>query len=130
MDRRAKRNIPDDAAANTGDKENATAPKMTKVVLAEFFATITGIITTAVATTVSAVQPAPTPRYSTAIDPFNTKSMELTSRDGRGQWYNAMEKTGGWKEISLVTVNADIVTNLLTERTTYFGFDPIINVST
>ena len=34
MDRRAKRNIRDDASANVGDKENATDPKRNEAVLA------------------------------------------------------------------------------------------------
>ena len=126
----ANRNVSDDAAANAGDEDDTTAPAIPKEILAEFLAALTGAITTAVVTRVSVVRSVPTPRYSTSINAFDTKSMELTSRDGRGQWYKTTDKTGGWKEISLVTENADIFTDILTYRTTPFGLDPIMNVST
>ena len=54
--------------------------------------------------------------------------MDLTLRYGRGQWYKATEKTGGRKEIALVTVNAYIFTDLLGYRTIQLGLDPIMNV--
>ena len=126
----AKRNAPDDAATNKGDEDDTTATAIHEAVLTVFLADLTGNITTTVSTMVSAVRPVPTPRYSTAIDPFDTKSMYLTSRDGRGKLYKATEKTGGWKEISVFTANDDIFTNLLTDHTTQFGLDPIMNVST
>ena len=94
---RAKRNSPDDAAAKAGDEDDATDPSMPEAVLVAFLSDLTGAIATAVSTSVSAVRPVPTPKYSTTIKPFDTKSMDLTSRDGRGQWYKATEKTGRWK---------------------------------
>ena len=123
-----KRNAPYDATTNTGNKYDATAPAIPEAVLAAFFAALTGAITTETSTTVSAVRPVSTLRYSTAINPFDTKSMDLTLRYGRGQWYKATEKTGGRKEIALVTVNADIFTDLLGYRTIQLGLDPIMNV--
>ena len=41
----------------------------------------------------------------------------------------AMDKTGGLKESVLVMENFDIFTNFLTDRTTQFGIEPIMNVS-
>ena len=97
MDRRAKRNAPDNAATNTGNKDNAAVLAITKALLAAFLTALTGAITTDFATAISAVRPVSTPRGSVEIDPFDTKSMDPTSRDGRGQWYKATEKNGGWK---------------------------------
>ena len=77
----AKRNSPEDAAANTVDKDNATAPPITKAVLTKFLTSITGAITTAITTAVSAVRPVSTPKDFTVINPFDMKSMDLTSRD-------------------------------------------------
>ena len=56
--------------------------------------------------------------------------MDLTSRDGRGQCYKATENTSRRKEISLVTANSDIFTDLLTDRTNKFGLELIVNFST
>ena len=58
---RAKSNAPDDAAVNTGDEDNATAPAIPKAVPAAFLSALTGAITTAVTTAVSDVRPVPTP---------------------------------------------------------------------
>ena len=55
MDGREKRNARDDAAANVGNEDDVTDPAIPEAVLAEFLAALAGAITTAVATTVSAV---------------------------------------------------------------------------
>ena len=95
MDGRANMNAPDDASTIMGNKDNTMAPKIPEAFLAAFLSALTDAIITAVATAVSAVQPVPTLRYSTAINLFDTKSMDLTVMDGRGKWYKATEKTGG-----------------------------------
>ena len=97
MDRRIKRNAPDNVAADMCDKDDETARAITKEVLAEFLTALTSATTTAFATAVSAVRPVSTPRYSTEIDPLNTKSMDLTLRDGIVQGYKATKKTDGCK---------------------------------
>ena len=85
----SNKNTQDDAAANAGDKDDATTPAIPEVVLASFLTALTGAITTAVATTVSAVRLVPTPRHSMEIDQFDKKAMDLTLRYGRGQWSKA-----------------------------------------
>ena len=97
MSGRKNTNALDDTTTNTGDEDDAMSPAIPKAVLAVFLAALTGTITTVVSTAVSAVQLVSTPRYSKAIDLFNIKLIDLTSGDGRGQWYNTTEKTGGWK---------------------------------
>ena len=94
MDGRTKRNALDDAAANEGDRDDAMDPAIPETVLAAFLVALTGAIITAVSTAVSTVRTAPNPRYLMAIDPFDTKSIDLTSRDGRGKRYKAKENTG------------------------------------
>ena len=84
MARRINRNAPDDAVAKAGGEHDATDPAITEAVLAELLAFLTGAITTDVDNTVSVVRPVPTLRYSIAIDPFDTKAMDLTSSYGRG----------------------------------------------
>ena len=100
MDGFAKRNALDNDTVNAGDKDDATAPAITQAVLSKFLTALTGAITTVVTTTVSAVQPLSTPRYSTSINPFDMKSMDLTSKDGRRKWYKATEKTGACKQVN------------------------------
>ena len=127
---RAKRNTPDDAAADAGNNCDVTDPAIPEALLAALLTALAGTITPAVSIEVSAMRLVSTPSYSTAIDLFDTKSMYFTSRGRRGQWYKATEKTGGWREISLVAENANIFTNILTDRTTQFGLDPNMNFST
>ena len=62
MDGRAKRNVPDDAAANAGDKDDVTTPTIPEALISAFLAALTGAITTTVTTAVSTVRPVPTPR--------------------------------------------------------------------
>ena len=55
MARFAKRNAPDEAAANAGNKDNVTDPTIPNAVLATFLAALTGAITTSIITAVSDV---------------------------------------------------------------------------
>ena len=59
---RAKRNAPDNAAVNADNKDNVPAPAIPEAILTEFLAALTSAITTPIATAVSSVRPAPTPR--------------------------------------------------------------------
>ena len=79
---------------NNDDDANQNQPAPLDV--AAFVATITSAITTAVANAVAA--PTPTPpqpasqrSISTAIDPFNTYSMNFDTRDRKSQWYKSTE---------------------------------------
>ena len=58
----ANRNALDDAAENEGDEEDVTAPAIPESVLAAFLVALIGVITTAVTTAVSDMQPVTTPR--------------------------------------------------------------------
>ena len=72
-----KSNSPYDAATNTSDKDDKTAPAIPEAVLAAFLTAPTDAITTAVATAVFAVGTVSTPRYSTAIYMFDTSRWTL-----------------------------------------------------
>ena len=115
----AKRGSGNTSANDDDANQNQPAP----LNVATFVAAITSAITTAVANTVAA--PTPTPpqpasqrSISTAIDPFNTHSMNFDTRGGKSQWYKSTEAATNWKRIAIVTANAEKFTDLIEDPTT------------
>ena len=115
----AKRGSGDMSDNNDNANQNLPAP----LDIAAFVAAITSAITTAVANKVAA--PTPTPpqpasqrSISTAIDPFDTHSMNFDTRDGKSQWYKSTEAATDWKRIAIVTANAEKFTDLIEDPTT------------
>ena len=112
---------------SSDDDDNPTLPAAD---ITAFLAARTGAITTAVTAATTSTRTASKRSIHTAINPFDTQAMNFDSRDGKGQWYKCMDKTGEWKRIAIVTANAKLFTDLIEDRTTTFGFCSIINVPT
>ena len=112
---------------DSSDNDNRTLPAAD---IRAFLSAITGVITTAVTAATTSMRTAPYRSISTAINPFDTQSINFDTRGGKGQWYKCTEKTDEWKRIATVTANADLFTNLIKERTTMFEFGSLINVPT
>ena len=90
-------------------------------------------ITTAVATAVASVAAAPgasatARKVSTAINPYNTESMDLDSKEGKYHCKMVTSREKVWKTLSLTTDNSKATADLFKDRAGQFGFDPIINV--
>ena len=94
---------------------------------------LTSTITTAVATAVASVAAAPgasatARKVSTAINPYNTESIDLDSKEGKYHWKMVTAREEGWKPLSLTTDNSEAIADLFKDRAGQFGFNPIINV--
>ena len=109
---------------------NAIIPSATLDALA---AALTSAITTAVATEVANVAAAPAAsatarKVSIAINPYDTESMDMDSKEGKHHWKMATAREEGWKPLSLKTDKSEGIADLFKDRAGQFGFDPIINV--
>ena len=67
-------------------------------------AALTSAITTAVATAVASVAAAPRAsatarKVSTAINPYNTESMDLDSKEGKYHWKMVTAREEGWNPL-------------------------------
>ena len=96
---------------SSDNDEDANQDQPAPLDVAAFVAAITSAITTAVANAVAAPTPkppqtAPQRSISTAINPFDTHSMNFDTRDGNSQWFKSMEAAHHWKIIAIVTANA------------------------
>ena len=96
-------------------------------------AALTSAITTAVATAVASVAAAPAAsatarKVSNAINPYDTESMDLDSKEGKYHWKMVTAREEGWKPLSLTTDNSETIVDLFKDRAGQFGFDLIINV--
>ena len=125
-----KRGIGDSSEDN--DDENRNPPALDT---AAFVDAITSAVITVIAATIAATAPT-LPRLasswsvSTAIDPFDTHSMNFDTRDGKSQWYKSKEAADDWKRIAIVTANDEKITNLIEDCTTTYEFGSLINIPT
>ena len=111
---------------SSDNDEDANQDQPAPLDVAAFVAAITSAITTSVANTVTAPTPkppqtAPQRSISTAIDLFDTHSMNFDNRDGKIQWFKSTEAAHDWKRIAIVTANAEKFTDLIKDRTTTYG---------
>ena len=96
-------------------------------------AALTSAITMSVATAVASVSAAPrafatAQKVSTAINPYDTESMDLDSKEGKYYWKMVTAREDSWKPLSLTTDNYEAIADLFKDQAVQFGFDPIINV--
>ena len=96
-------------------------------------AALTSDITTTAATAVASIATAPAAsvtarKVSTAINPYNTESMDLDSKEGKYQCKMVTAREKGWKPLSLTMDNPEAIDDLFKDWAGQFGFDPIINV--
>ena len=120
---------------SSDNNDNANQDQPVPLDVAAFVAAITSAITTAVANAVAAPtpkpsQPAPQRSISTAIDPFDTHSMNFDTRYGKSQWFKSTEAAHDWKRIAIVTANAEKFTDLIEDRTTTYGYGSLVNIPT
>jgi hypothetical protein len=133
-----------DAAARRGaggnaEPDAAAAPDVGGVPAAAFGALVAAL-TNAITAAVNAATAAPIPaaadaatkksKISTAINPYDTESMNLSTKEGKHHWQMVTQKEDGWKPVSLTTENSEVLADLFKDRAGQFGLDPIINVPT
>ena len=66
--------------------DNDDNPMLPASDITAFLSAITGAITTAVTSVNTSTRTASNRSISTAINPFDTQSMNFDTRDGKGQW--------------------------------------------
>ena len=96
-------------------------------------AALMSAITTPVATAVASVAAAPAAsatarNVSTAINTYDTESMDMDSKEGKYHWKMVIAREEGWKPLSFTTDNSEAIADLFKDRAGQFGFDLIINV--
>ena len=69
-------------------------------------------------------------RISTAINPYDTELMNLSSKEGKHHWQMVTQREEGWKLVSLTTENSEVLADPFKDRAGQFGLDPIVNVPT
>ena len=78
-------------------------------------------ITTAIATADASVALAPRAsttvrKGSTTINPYNTESMELDSKEGKYHWKMVTAREECWKPVSLTTDNSEAIADLFNHK--------------
>ena len=96
-------------------------------------AALTSAITMTVAMVVASAAAVPgafatARKVSTAINPYNTESMDLDLKKGKYHWKIVTAREEGWKPLSLTTDNSEAISDLFKDWAGQFGFDPIINL--
>ena len=86
--------------------------------------TIVSNITTARPITVNAKM-----HYS-AINPYNTRSMNMDTKEGKYQYYIITNPKPGWSIIVVNMENAEKLLKLFKDRTVQFGLDSIMKILT
>ena len=111
----------DDARANTFVMDEST--------LQAFATTIASAVATAIA---SAPRPttASTFTHSNAMDPYDTPSFDVATKEGKYQWAMMTKITEGWKQLSCTVDTADQLMDLFKDRQTHFGLDILLRVPT
>ena len=129
MARGARRGNPDDSSDEEGTGGNANVPSVN---IDALVAAMTNAITTAMTAAVSATAPPPSTlrRISTAINPYDTESLDLNSKEGKYHWKMVTEREEGWRALSLTTDSSEPLANLIKDRARQFGLDPIMDVPT
>ena len=124
-------------AAGDDEADEATAPDVGGVPAAAFTAlveamtnAITAAVTAATSIPGSVSAAAKKTRISTAINPYDTESMNLSSKEGKHHWQMVTQREEGWKLLSLTTENSEVLADLFKDRAGQFGLDPIVNVPT
>ena len=119
---------------NTDEKERTGGDALIpSAALDALVAALTSTITTAVAKVVASVAAAlgasaTARKVSTAINPYDTESMDLDSKEGKYHWKMVTAREEGWNPLSLTTDNSKAISDLFKKRAGQFGSDPIINV--
>ena len=131
-----RRNNPRGATGGD-DVDPAPAPDVGGVPAAAFTAlaeSLTNAITAAVnAATASSRAPtvaAKETKINTSVNPYDTESMNLSSKEGKHHWQMVTQKEEGWKLLSLTTENSEVLADLFKDRAGQFGLDPIVMVPT
>ena len=100
---------------NDGTDGNATIPSAAlEALIAALTSAFSTAMTVAVAASSGAGPPAPpTARtISTAINPYDTESLDLDSKEGKYHWKMVTSKEEGWKLLALTTDNSEALANL------------------
>ena len=124
-------------AAGDDEADEATAPDVGGVPAAAFTAlveamtnAITAAVTAATSIPGSVSAAAKKTKISTEINPYDTESMNLSSKEGKHHWQMVTQREEGWKLLSLTTKNSEVLADLFKDRAGQFGLDPIVNVPT
>ena len=93
-------------------------------------AALKSAITTAVATAVASVAAAPAAsatarKVSTAINLYDTESMDLDLKEEKYHWKMVTAREEGRKTLSLTTDNSEAIADLFKDRAGQFGFNRI-----
>ena len=92
---------------------------------------ISAAIATAVATAIASTPPSASPRpHSIALDPYDTSSFDVATKEGKYQWAIMTKVQDGWKPVSCTVDSADVLMDLFKDRQTNFGLDVLLQVPT
>ena len=118
----------DDDGGDTGNVN--VQPQAITELIAAITSAITAAVTAAGASTAGGRPPPTARKISTTINPYDTQSLDLESKEGKYLWKTATAREDGWKPIALTTDNSEALADLFKDRAGQFGLSPIINVPT
>ena len=79
--------------------------------------TLLNALTTAIAQGFSnASRPSTDRLHSTSIDPYDSKTLDLETKEGKYQWAMVTKMTDGWVKLAVNVENADILMDLFRDR--------------
>jgi hypothetical protein len=88
-------------------------------------------IASAVATAISTTATTPSSdTHSIALDPYDTSSFDVATKEGKYQWAIMTKMQDGWKQLSCTVDSADQLMDLFKDRQTQFGLDILLGVPT
>ena len=137
-DKAAAKSAKKKKAASSGEREKEAAPTsnpdsddeivtLTQNTLDNLAKTIATAVATAMA------QAAATPyvkTHSNALDPYDTASFDVSTKEGKYQWATMTKLQDGWKPITCNTESANILMDLFKDRQTHFGLDILLKIPT
>jgi len=127
------KDLRDEEEAARIEAENAaqaTANPQIQPDMATMLKALTAAITAGFASVIVPPTTAVVKKYSTSLDPYDTQGLDTDTKDGKYQWSIITKMIGGWKLLSVSVENADRLMDLLKDRKTQFGLDPICTVPT
>ena len=63
------------------------------------------------------------PKYTSSIDPFDTMSFSVNTKEGKYQWGLATKMTSSGKLKAVTVANAEWILDLFKDRSTQYGLD-------
>ena len=113
------------------DNYSNTTANIYPTILAALVTALTGAITTAVYNT-NTTRPVSVnaKTHSSVINPYDSRSMNMITKDGKFQWYIITKPKPVWSLIVVTVENAEKLMDLFKDHKAQFGLNSIMQIPT